>query len=87
MGLILCGWCAHPTRDRDACDHCRHRDPRKPYEQRGVPVPDATEDRKRRLREAEATVRASGREPTADRLAEILDVSPRTVRRWQQVTA
>lgn len=86
MGMIVCGWCGRPTRDEPRCDRCGHVDPRIPYIQRGLPVPTETEVRKRRLHEAEASLRAQGEEPTAERIAERLDVSPRTVRRWQQMS-
>lgn len=85
--MIVCGWCGRPTRDVPACDRCGHVDPRLPFIQRGLPVPSETEVRRRRLHEAEAALRAEGEEPTAERLAEMLGVSDRTVRRWQQMSA
>lgn len=87
MGMILCGWCSEPTKDGERCDHCRHIDPTRPYTQRGLPVPDASEAKLRRLARAEADIRAAGEVVTVERLAERLGVDPRTVRRWREVSA
>jgi hypothetical protein len=45
---------------------------------------DAVEVNRRRLAEAVAAV---GRDATVEQLAEYLDVDPRTVRRWRQMSA
>lgn len=42
---------------------------------------------KRRMAEVTADLESSGYRATAERIAERLDVSPRTVRRWQQKSA
>ena len=85
--MIACGWCSQPT-ERDRCSHCG-RDPVLPYLQRGIepPVIDPNAEYRKRLSEASSELRARGQHPTAERIAEVLDVSPRTVRRWQQMTA
>lgn len=86
MGLI-CGWCGNGTRSATRCDRCGHADPARPFVQRGEEQPDESALRRRRLRLAEAAIRAEGVEPTAERIAERLDLSPRTVRRWREMSA
>lgn len=93
--MILCGWCGKPTAPDVRCPWCRHREPALPWVQRGEDPPVVTAEGGRpatdpasvgrRLLEASARIRADGMTPTAEALAEALDVSPRTVRRWQQV--
>jgi primosomal protein N' len=86
-GETRCGWCGHVT----APERCRYcgRDPLLPYRQRGVQPP-AIEVKPGRPGLDEAVLRrrlADARQllgPTAtvEELAEQLDVSPRTARRW-----
>lgn len=80
--MILCGWCHEPTDDAH-CVTCGH-DPRLPWTQRGLPAPvvDAAALARRRLADAR---RRLGHDATIDALAEHLDVSPRTVRRWREM--
>jgi hypothetical protein len=74
---IVCGFCSAATDDALACVNCHH-DPALPYTQRAsAPV---RADARLRLSEAQ---RALGPHATADAIAEHLDVSVRTVRRWQ----
>lgn len=92
--MIACGWCGKPTDPDARCVWCRHREPAKPWEQRGEDPPTfgATDGRPEldpeavaaRLRDGHARLRSEGRDVTVEALAEVLDVSPRTVRRWQQ---
>lgn len=89
---IVCGWCGSQTR-MDPCGHCGHADPARPWIHRaqeppiirtdavGRPVADAKTVRKR-LAEARA---ALGPSATAAQLAEHLDVSVRTLGRWQKL--
>jgi hypothetical protein len=79
--MIACGWCDTPT-PPGACVRCG-RDAALPWTQRGVEPPKADTPR-RRLAEAYAAV---GNDATVERLAEYLDVDPRTVRRWRQMSA
>ena len=87
--MIACGWCGHPTADEDRCESCRHPNPRLPWDQRGEAVPVIREGRpaldrgevRRRLAEA----RAAGA-TTVEQIAEHLEVSPRTVRRWRELS-
>jgi hypothetical protein len=87
--VIACGWCGHATANLDRCTSCGHEDPARPHRQRGSEPPvvdgriDPTDVRKRL---AEAT-RTLGGNPTIEALAEQLGVSPRTVRRWREMTA
>jgi len=85
--MIDCGWCGRTTTP-GRCASC-HRDPALPWVQRGVkpPVADPHGEVRRRLHAAIGELDAQGEKATAERLAELLDVSPRTVRRWQQMTA
>lgn len=92
--MIHCGWCGVSTPDIDRCANCGHRDPRTPWEQRGLTVPTeaATEGRptldeheiRARYAEAVAVIRAAGSPPTIEAIAERLDRSPRTVREWRK---
>lgn len=86
--MIRCGWCGHATANPDRCTTCGHEDPARPWIQRGSAVPviegrTDSEDIRKRLATARAELTALGERATAERLAELLDVSPRTVRRWQ----
>jgi AcrR family transcriptional regulator len=60
-----------------------------PWSQRGVDAPliDPNHEYRRRLAAATADLESRGQRATAERIAEHLDVSPRTVRRWQQMAA
>jgi hypothetical protein len=90
--VILCGWCGKATANLDRCTTCGHVDPERPYVQRGEVAPSAEPDPGRpaldratvskRLAEARA---ALGSPATVAAIAEFLDVSERTVRRWQQM--
>jgi len=84
--VIVCGWCAHLT-NPEACGSCG-RDPSLPWSQRGLPPPGESDarrdDARRRLAEAR---RSLGPDATAERIAELVGVSPRTVRRWQEMSA
>ena len=83
--MIVCGWCNQPS-EPDRCGNCR-RDPALPWAQRGQQAPEAPDPNLRRIAEAADELEASGYRATAERIAERLDVSPRTVRRWQQKSA
>lgn len=87
-----CGWCGHPTRT-DPCGACGHEDPDRPWRQRGQEPPvvrtDATgrpglDARAIRKRLSDART-AIGPDATAAEIAEHLDVSVRTLGRWQKV--
>ena len=84
--MIACGWCGQPTKPGH-CSSCE-RDPALPWLQRAqAPPPVDPHDRERRLlAEAIRAIKNDGERPTAETLAERLDVSPRTVRRWQQMS-
>lgn len=77
--MILCGWCGAPT-PSGACASCG-RDAALPWAQRGQTPPQA-DSPTRRLAQA---VAALGADATVERIAEHLDVSPRTVRRWREM--
>jgi len=81
--MIVCGWCGHPTDPVGDCGHCS-RDPRLPYEQRGIRPPDA---RKAMIARAEAMLRASGERVTDEAVGEALGRDARTIRRWRQQMA
>ena len=83
--MFECGWCGQPAMP-GRCGNC-HRDPALPWFQRGQapPVLDLRDPIRRRLAAAGSEIEGQGQRVTAERLAEILDVSPRTVRRWQQM--
>ena len=83
--MIRCGWCGKATEATERCAACDHIDPTRPYVQRGEPVPglDRGDVNRRRLAEAMKTL---GDDATIERIAEHLDVSPRTVRRWREMT-
>lgn len=95
--MILCGWCGSATRDEDRCTACLHVDPRRPWEQRATPVPEVQEtqgrpalDRmaiRKRVHDAIGTLRSQGIPVTNAALADLLEVSEKTVRRWRQMTA
>lgn len=82
--MIVCGWCGKAT-DPGRCAACG-RDPALPWVQRGTEPP-AVAPHERELAAAAAGLRAEGRKVTSEALAEVLDVSPRTVRRWQGMSA
>lgn len=90
--MILCGWCGHPT-EADKCRSCG-RDPRLPWVQRGQepatvqseaghPALDEA-DIRQRYSDAVAGLKAEGRTPTVEAIAERLDRSPRTVREYRR---
>lgn len=90
--MIACGWCGVPTPE-GACASCG-RDAALPWTQRGAEPPVIEVDGagrpaldpvvvRRRLAEARI---ALGDDATVQRIAEFLDVSDRTIRRWQQVS-
>ncbi len=91
--MILCGWCGRAT-PPECCSSCG-RDPAVPHVQRGLvpPLADAHEGRpslapaeaSRRLAAARDALINAGRAVTVETLAEQLDVSPRTVRRWREM--
>jgi len=81
--MIRCGWCGRAA-DVVVCSHCR-RDPGEAWRQRGQEPPDIDVNRDR-LARATAEITAEGRSPTIEAIAEHLDVSPRTVRRWREMT-
>lgn len=94
--MIACGWCGKPTGSTDRCSACGHVDPARPWVQRGEDAPRIVShdpgrpeldpgDVARRLASARAGIVKRGLPPTVEALAEALDVSPRTVRRWQKV--
>ena len=91
--VITCGWCGKPT-TAARCVACDHEDPARPWAQRGMPAPvverepgrPRTDPAEVAHRMAEART-ALGPHATVDAIAEALDVSPRTVRRWQKVSA
>jgi hypothetical protein len=86
-GMIVCGWCNADTAP-GRCSMCG-RDPALPWVQRGSNPPVVTPaDRYARfLAVATAAIQSDGLEPTIERLAARLDVDPRTVRRWRQMSA
>lgn len=80
--MIACGWCGKPT-EPDRCGVCG-RDPVLPWTQRGLEPPES-DAHTHELATAAAELRREGRRVTAETLAERLGVSPRTVRRWQEM--
>jgi hypothetical protein len=88
VGETRCGWCGHTTTPA-RCGYCG-RDPATPYRHRGEELPVVepakgrpgldNDDIRRRLAGA---LDALGPHATVESLAELLDVSPRTVRRWK----
>lgn len=83
--MILCGWCGQPTEPEGVCTSCG-RSPRIPYEQRGQQPTQAADPVRERLLGAYRAIRERGDTVTVARIAEELDVSDRTVRRWQQMS-
>lgn len=89
--MITCGWCGKPTTP-ERCIACGHDDPARPWVQRGQAAPVVERDPGRprtdpadvahRMAEARS---ALGPHATVEQIAEALEVSPRTVRRWQKV--
>lgn len=88
--MILCGWCGKQT-GPGRCSTCGHEDPERPYVQRGQEVPQVRlggrpgSDRKENARRLAEARNALGSNATVEDIAEHLDVSPRTVRRWQEM--
>jgi len=91
--VIVCGWCASTT-EPGQCSQCG-RDPALPWIQRAQEPPRATETGhsgrpslnagqiKQRLRIA---LKELGNDATNAELAEHLDISERTLNRWQKVS-
>lgn len=93
MGLI-CGWCGHTTAG-SPCSSCG-RDAVLPWTQRGLEPPTVRTDAvgrppldvaaiRRQLREATAALQSMGGTVTNARLAELLGVSDKTIRRWREL--
>lgn len=91
--LIRCGWCGAVTKPAEPCHACGHGEPEKPWVQRDQAVPSVRTDAvgrpvlepaaiRRLLREARS---ALGPSATQAQLAEHLQVSTRTLGRWQKV--
>ena len=90
MVRIVCGWCGNWTADRP-CRVCG-RDPELHWIQRGMepPLVEETVGRPvldqaavlKRIADTTAALQAEGKVPTEEALAERLEVSARTVRRW-----
>jgi len=85
--MIVCGWCGGST-PAGRCVSCG-RDAALPWLQRAAapPAVDAAATYRKRLSDARRDLEARGLDATIERIAEALDVSPRTVRRWQQLAA
>jgi hypothetical protein len=79
---IRCGWCGGATRAATICERCGHEDPSLPYVQRGATAP---RWERYRLAAARLQLEAERKAVTIESLAEVLEVSPRTVRRWQEM--
>jgi hypothetical protein len=90
--VIRCGWCGNPTANPERCTSCGHEDPPRPWVQRGEEPPTVRTDAtgrpvleakaiRRRLAEARAVLPNA----TQAQLAEHLDISVRTLGRWQKV--
>lgn len=90
--MMTCGWCGHPTAG-EPCGTCGHADPARPWLQRGQEPPTVRTDAvgrpvldakaiRRRLAEARTALGAGA---TAAAIAEHLDISVRTLGRWQKV--
>lgn len=97
MTRIVCGWCSQPAPDVGPCLHCG-RDAALPWRQRAKQPPEIRTDAvgrpaldrsavRRRLAAARQALEDEGTNVTVEALAERLDVSPRTIRRWQQMAA
>jgi len=94
--MVICGWCGHSTKG-DPCASCGHEDPGRPWRQRGQEPPRAPDgtgrqplDRRAviaRLNAAKRALTEAGKPLTVDALAEQLDISPRTVRRWREMAS
>jgi hypothetical protein len=82
--MIRCGWCGRPTAPAGRCQRCGHEDPGRPWVQRGQEPPDVA-DPSERLREARVQLEQEGRNVTTEALAEVLEVSPSTIKRWSKV--
>ncbi|HEY6014711.1 MAG TPA: helix-turn-helix transcriptional regulator, partial [Candidatus Limnocylindrales bacterium] len=91
--LIRCGWCGAVTKPAEPCHACGHVEPEKPWVQRDQEVPEIRTDAagrpaldardvRKRLREARASL---GPSATKAQIAEHLDVSVRTLGRWEQL--
>jgi hypothetical protein len=84
--VIECGWCGKPTPNGDRCTSCGHEYPRRPWEQRAMPVPTLTRAPGRpRVDAGEAARRlaAAGPHATDEQVAAHWEVDPRTVRHWR----
>lgn len=90
--MIVCGWCGYPT-PADCCVTCG-RDPLIPYTQRNLKPPKATDNHepgrpKLDAGQVRARVRIALKElgdgATLAALAERLDVSETTARKWRKV--
>jgi hypothetical protein len=91
--VIVCGWCDNST-EPGRCSYCG-RDPALPWLQRGLEVPGGTEGReagrpridagrvRHRLRLARKEL---GEHATNAQLAEHLQISERTLHRWQNLS-
>lgn len=87
---ITCGWCgraAEPSR----CGYCG-RDPGLPYVQRGVAPPAVVSkdvgrpalNEHRIAQKLAVAVEEIGPDATVEQIAELIGVSPRTIRRWKK---
>lgn len=94
--MIVCGWCGHPSKEMTHCSACGHNDPARPWLQRGEQPPSLSGDGRpgldarsirRRLAAAQRDLEEGGHAVTVEALAERLEVSPRTVRRWREMSA
>jgi hypothetical protein len=85
--MRTCGWCGQPTRV-DPCSVCNHEDPDRPWLQRGQRPPTTIQVKRNDIRHRLAQARRElGPGATVDAIAESIGVSPRTVRRWQEMSA
>lgn len=89
---IVCGWCGGPAIDGDPCPDCG-RDPRLAWTHRGLEPPAVASasgrptlgaaEARQLYEAAKSAVEERGATATVDAIAEELDRSPRTVRRWR----
>ena len=92
--MILCGFCGRAVEAYVRCSTCGHY-PEVAWEQRGE-IPPVVEkpvagrpaldldDIRRRLTAATNSLQSEGRQATVGALAERLDVSDKTIRRWRE---
>ena len=92
---FICGWCEQSTTDELICSQCGHEDPARPWLQRGKTIP-LSEERehlggrprlepgqiRQRLRIAQKEL---GDNATNAQVAERLEISERTLARWQKL--